>query len=86
MNPASAYTDIASTEFFRELAMENGITLRWATTLAQSSRAKFQMQAQTLQSDNLRRLPILAVGPDLSKRKSMPGWDRNNSLDLFPFQ
>ncbi len=83
INPFHEGSDIASAEFLRELAMENGITLRWATALAQSPDAELQMQAQRLQSENLRRLLILAVDPDLSKRKAIPGWDRCNSVEWF---
>ena len=85
INPFDEGSDIASIEFFRELATENGLTLRWAPTLTESSRDELQAQIQNLQSDNLRRLLILAVDPDLSKRKSLPSRDRNNSLDLIPF-
>ncbi|UWZ85109.1 hypothetical protein [Occallatibacter riparius] len=84
IKPFDQGSDIASAELFRELAMENGITLRWARSLAQSSE-ELQLEAQTLQSENLRRMLILAVDPDLSRRKPVPGRDRSNSLDLFPF-
>jgi fido (protein-threonine AMPylation protein) len=85
INPFDEGSDLASMELFRELATENGLTLRWKPTSMESSRDELQAQIQTLQSANLRRLLILAVDPDLSKRKSVPGRDRNNSLDLFPF-
>lgn len=84
INPFEEGSDLASAEFVRELASENGITLHWATSLAQSSETELQLQAQTLQSANLRRLLILAVDPDLSKRKPVPGRDRSSSLELFP--
>jgi cell filamentation protein len=85
INPFDEGSDIASIEFFRQLAAENGLTLRWEPTLTEFSRAELSAQVQTIQSDNLRRLLILAVDPDLSKRKSIPSRDRNNSLDLIPF-
>jgi hypothetical protein len=85
LNPFDQGSDIASAEFLRELAMENGITLRWTTALVQSSEAELQMQTQKLQSENLRRLLILAVDPDLCKQKLLPERDRQNSLELFPF-
>jgi cell filamentation protein len=85
VNPFDQGSDIASAELFRELAMENGITLRWATTLEPPSEVELQMQAQKLQSENFRRLLILAVDPDLSNRKSIPGRELYNSLDLIPF-
>lgn len=85
LNPFDQGSDIVSAEFLRELAMENGITLRWTTALVQSSEAEFQMQTQKLQSGNLRRLLILAVGPDPSKRKSIPGRELRRPLDLIPF-
>ena len=84
INPFHEGSDIASAEFLRELAMENGITLRWAPTFEKFSEADLNMQVQKLQSENLRRLLILAVDPDLSKWKSNPGRDRSDSLDLFP--
>jgi fido (protein-threonine AMPylation protein) len=83
INPFHEGSDIASAEFLRELAMENGITLRWTTALVQSSEAELQMRTQKLQSENLRRLLILAVDPDLSKRKSFQDRDRHESMDLF---
>jgi cell filamentation protein len=85
LNPFDEGSDIASIEFFRELATENGLSLRWSPTLTEPSIDELQMQIQALQSNNLRRLLILAVDPDLSKRKSIPSRDRNNSLDLIPF-
>ncbi|HEY3706367.1 MAG TPA: hypothetical protein VGL22_14995 [Terracidiphilus sp.] len=85
INPFDEGSDLASLEFFRELAIENDLTLRWAPTLMESSKDELQAQIQNLQTNNLRRLLILAVDPDLSKRKSIPGRDRRNSLDLFPF-
>jgi fido (protein-threonine AMPylation protein) len=86
INPFDEGSDIASVELFRELAAENGITLSWSQTLTEPSIDELQVQVQALQSDNLRRLLILAVDPDLSKRKSVPDRDRHNSLELFPFQ
>jgi cell filamentation protein len=85
INPFDEGSDIASIEFFRELAAENGLTLHWEHTLTEFSGDELRAQFQTIQSDNLRRLLILAVDPDLSKRKSLPSRDRNNSLDLIPF-
>lgn len=85
INPFDEGSDIASIEFFRELATENGLTLHWEHTLTQFSGDELSAQFQTIQSDNLRRLLILAVDPDLSKRKSVPSRDRNMSRDLIPF-
>lgn len=85
INPFDEGSDVASVEFFRELARENGLTLHWAPVSMESSRDELQAQIQNLQSTNLRRLLILAVDPDLSKRKSPPSHDRNNSLDLISF-
>jgi cell filamentation protein len=84
INPFDEGSDLASIEFLRELATENGLNLRWAPTLTGSSSGELLAQIQPLQSDNLRRLLILAVDPDLSKRNSLPRRDRNNSLDLIP--
>ena len=85
INPFEEGSDIASIEFFRELATENGLTLHWEHTLTEFSGDELRAQFQTIPSDNLRRLLILAVDPDLSKRKSLPSRDRNNSRDLIPF-
>ncbi len=85
INPFDDGSEIAPIEFFRELATENGLTLRWSPTLTESSMDELHVQIQNLQSGNLRRLLILAVDPDLSKRKFLSGRDRNNSLDLIPF-
>jgi cell filamentation protein len=85
INPFDAGSDIAAIEFFRELATEHGLTLRWSPTLTGSLMGELHAQIQNLQSDNLRRLLILAVDPDLSKRKSLPSRDRSDSLDLIPF-
>jgi cell filamentation protein len=85
INPFDAGTDIAAIEFFRELATENGLTLHWEYTLTELSGDDLSAQVHCVQSDNLRRLLILAVDPDLSKLKSLPRRDRNNSLDLIPF-
>lgn len=85
INPFDEGSDLASIELFRELATENGITLRWAPTSMESSRDELQAQIQSLQSANLRRLLILAVDPDLSKRKSISGREPHNSWDMIPF-
>lgn len=86
INPFDEGSDLASIELFRELATENGLTLRWTHTLTESSRDELQAQIHSLQSDNLRRLLILAVDPDLSKGKSISYRGRYNSLDLLSFQ
>ena len=80
INPFDKGSGLASIELFRELATENGLTLRWAPTSMESSRVELQAQIQNLQSDNLRRLLILAVDPELSKCESSPGRDQFNSL------
>jgi cell filamentation protein len=85
INPFDAGSDIAAIEFFRELATENGLTLRWSPILTESLMDEPHAQIQNLQSGNLRRLLIFAVDPDLSKRNSLPSRDRNNALDLIPF-
>jgi cell filamentation protein len=85
INPFDEGSEIASIEFFRELATENGLALRLERTLNEFSEDELRAQAQSIQSENLRRLLILAVDPGLSKRKSLPSRDGNNSLDLIPF-
>ena len=85
INPFGEGSDLVSIELFRELATENGLSLRWVPKSMESSRDELQAQIQNLQSNNLRRLLILAVDPDLSQRKSISGRDQHTSLDLFPF-
>lgn len=85
IKPFDKGPDITSIELIRELACENGLKLHWAPVAIESSREELQAQIQNLQSNNLRRLLILAVDPDLSKGKSVPDRDRQNSVDLFPF-
>jgi fido (protein-threonine AMPylation protein) len=85
INPFDEGTDIASIEFFRELASENGLTLRWAPTSLEFSRDEVQAHVQNLQSANLRRLLMLVVDDDLSKRKSISVRELHNTLDLIPF-
>jgi fido (protein-threonine AMPylation protein) len=83
LSPFDEGSGLTSIEFFRELATENGLTLRWSHTLNQPAIDELQVQVQAIQSDNLRRLLILAVDPDLSKPKSIPVRNRHYSLDLF---
>lgn len=85
INPFDQGSDVAANELFRELASENGLTLRWACTSMDSSREELQAQIQEFQSNNLRRLLILAVDPDLSKRKLISGWELHNSFDSIQF-
>jgi cell filamentation protein len=85
INPFDEGSDIASIEFLRELATENGLTLLWEHTLTEFSGDELSAQVQDIQSENMRRLLILAVDPDLSKQKSMLGRQHHSSLDLFPF-
>jgi cell filamentation protein len=85
INPFDAGSDIAAIELLRELATESGLTFKWSQTLTEPSIDELQVQIQALKSDNLRRLLILTVDPDFSKRKSLPSRDRHNSLDLIPF-
>jgi cell filamentation protein len=85
INPFDEGSDLASIELFRELATENGLMFRWEPRSMELSRDELGAQVQAPQSNNLRRLLILAVDPDPSKRKSLPIQDRRNFLDLFPF-
>ena len=85
INPFEEGSDIASIELFRELSAENGLTLHWEHTLTEFSGDELRAQFQTFQSDNLRRLLILAVDLDLSKRMSISSRERHNSLDFLPF-
>jgi fido (protein-threonine AMPylation protein) len=85
INPFDEGSDLASIELFRELATENGLTLRWAPTSLEFSRDEVEAHMQSLQSANLRRLLMLVVDDDLSKPKSIPVRNRHYSLDLFLF-
>ncbi len=85
INPFDDGSDLASIELFRELATENGLMLRWEHRLTELSGDELSAQIQNLQSDNLRRLLILAVDPDLSQKKSLSVRELHTSLDLIPF-
>jgi cell filamentation protein len=85
INPFDDGSEIASIEFFRELATENGLTLRGSPTLTESLMDELHAQIQNVQSYNLRRLLILAVDPDLSKMRPISGREDHKSLDLILF-
>ena len=58
--------DLASMEFFRELAGENDINLLWTNVVDEPFHG-FQTQVQTAQSNDLRRILMLAVDPEPSR-------------------
>jgi cell filamentation protein len=63
IEPFIGGTDLASLEFFRELASENNMTLRWLNAVSEPSHEEMQSHLQRTQSHNLRRVLILAVDP-----------------------
>lgn len=55
--------ELASLEFFRQLATENNMTLRSVNGISQRTSDEMQSQLQRTQSNNLRRILMLAVDP-----------------------
>ena len=55
--------NLPSLEFFRELAGENNIKLRYMNGMTEPSHDELQSQLQRTQSNNLRRTLMLAVDP-----------------------
>ena len=52
IEPFIGGTDLASLEFFRELASENNLTLRWTNAMSEPSRDEMQSHLQQAQSNN----------------------------------
>jgi cell filamentation protein len=63
IEPFIGGTEPASLEFFRELASENNLTLRWTNAMSEPFHDEMQSHLQQTQSSNLRRILMLAVDP-----------------------
>jgi cell filamentation protein len=63
IEPFVGGTQLASLEFFRELATENNMALRWSNAMSEPPHEEMQSQLQRTQSHNLRRILMLAVDP-----------------------
>jgi fido (protein-threonine AMPylation protein) len=76
IEPFIGGNELASLEFFRQLASENNMTLRILTGMGEPCNDQLQSQLQT-QSNNLRRILMLAVGPYPPVRPSrvLGGWN-----------
>ena len=55
--------ELAALEFFRQLASENNMTLRGVHGMSEPDSDELQSQLQRTQSNNLRRILMLAVDP-----------------------
>ena len=63
IEPFIGGNELASLEFFRQLASENNMTLRSVNGISEPTSDEMQSQLQRTQSNNLRRILILAVDP-----------------------
>jgi cell filamentation protein len=75
-------TELVSLEFFRELASENNLTLRWPNAMSEPSHEEMQSQLQRTQSNNLRRILMLTAVPEVSRGQASPDLDRRHALQL----
>jgi cell filamentation protein len=69
--------ELASLEFFRQLASENNMTLRCVNGMSEPTSDELQSQLQRTQSNNLRRILMLAVDPYPTVRPSRALEDLN---------
>lgn len=73
---------LASLEFFRQLASENNMTLRCVNDMSEPSHDELQSRLQRTQSNNLRRILMLAVDPYPTVRASR-GLEGRNIFELI---
>jgi cell filamentation protein len=83
IEPFIGGTELASLEFFRELAIENNMALRWSNAMSDPSHEEIQSHSQEAQSNNLRRILMLAVDPYPSRVRSSRGLEALHPLDLI---
>jgi cell filamentation protein len=80
IEPFIGGSELASLEFFRELASENNMTLRWMNAMSEpSNEMQSHLQAQ---SNRLRRILMLTVDPHSAVRSSRV-WESRNVFELF---
>ena len=85
VEPFVGGTKLASLEFFRELASENNMTLRELNAMSDPSHEQMETQLQRTQSQNLRRILMLAVDPYPSSARPSGGLEARNPLELIAF-
>ena len=83
IEPFVGGTDLASLEFFRELASENNMTLRMLNAVSERSHEEMQSQLQRTQSHNHRRVLMLAVDPYPSSGRPSRGPEARNPLEII---
>lgn len=75
--------DLASLEFFRQLASENNMTLRRLNAVTEPSHEEMQSQLQRTQNHNLRRVLMLAVDPYPSSGRPSRDPESRNPLEII---
>ena len=83
IEPFIGGTELASLEFFRKLASENNLTLRWTNAMSEPFHDEMQSHLQQRQSNNLRRILMLAVDPYPSSVRPSRGMETRNPLELI---
>ena len=74
--------ELAALEFFRQLAGENNVALRCVNGMDEPNPDELQSQLHRIQSNNLRRILMLAVDPYPAVRPSRV-LEGRNALDLI---
>jgi fido (protein-threonine AMPylation protein) len=85
IEPFIGGTDLASLEFFRGLATENNMALRWSNAMTEPSHEEMRSHLQEAQRNNLRRILMLAVDPYPSSARTSQGLEARNPLELVAF-
>jgi hypothetical protein len=70
-----------SLEFFRQLARENNMVLRCVNGISEPNPDELKSQLQRTQSNNLRRILMLAVDPYPSSTRPSRGLEDRNALE-----
>jgi cell filamentation protein len=83
MEPFMGGTELASLEFFRELASENNMTLHWTNGMSEQFHDEMQPNLQQTRSNHLRRILILAVDPCPSTARQSRDLEARNPLELI---
>lgn len=83
IEPFIGGNDLASIEFFRQLASENNMAHRWSNAMTEPCREELQSHLQRTQSNNLRRILMLAVDPYQSSARSGRGLNPRNPLEII---
>src|SRR6266567_4748190 len=83
IEPFIGGTELASLEFFRELASENNLTLRWTNAMSEPLHDEIQSHLQQTQRNNLRRILMLAVDQYPISARPRPALEVPNPLELI---